>query len=80
MLKFETKKAVIDYLADKDNLDCDTSGKLFFPAGTYYLAHGEYSQPDYTPRRYKDGWGIHRTNYYYPGTFNAPVDGRVDEV
>ncbi len=80
MLNFATKQAAVDFLASQGHLDSDKSGKLFFPSGTYYLAHGEYSQPDYTPRRYKDGWGIHRTSYFYSGTFYAPTDGRVDEV
>lgn len=62
---FETKKAAADYI--DNNID----------GGTYYLSHGEYSPPIYTPRRYKDGWGVHVEYYYYPGTYAAPEDGRV---
>lgn len=32
------------------------------------------------PRRYKNGWGIHKVNHYYAGTLYAPIDGRVESV
>ena len=66
-LVFKTKKEALDFLKS-----------VFYPKGTYYLAHGEYSKPDYQPRRYKDGWGIHVKYYFYSGTCYAPKDGRID--
>lgn len=76
-LVFGTKKDVIAYLKSIDYLQESNDGSYFFESGTYYTAHGEYSRPDYKPRRYNDGWSIHVTYYYYPGTFNAPRDGRI---
>lgn len=77
-LVFATKAEVIKFLEAQKELTSNNAGTKFFPAGTYYLNHGEYSQPDYEPRRYKDGWSIHVTYFYYAGTFHAPCDGRVD--
>ena len=77
-LTFETKAAVIAFLIEISRLDQAKDGKTFSPAGTYYLKHGEYSSPDYSPRRYKDGWGIHVDWHFYSGTFYAPQSGRVD--
>lgn len=77
MVTFSKKSDVIDYLSNACGMS-STSGGAFFEPGTYYLNHGEYSQPDYEPRRYKDGWGIHANYYYHPGTFGAPADGRVN--
>lgn len=77
-LVFDSKKSAIDFLSSVEGLSQSNNGQYFFTSGTYYLSHGEYSQPDYAPRRYKDGWGIHVTYYYYAGTCCAPRDGRVD--
>lgn len=79
MLTFETKKDVLAFLASIPYLSPMSDGVSFYPNGTYYLSHGEYSQPEYKPRKYKDGWGIHGTCFYFSGTFFAPRDGRVDE-
>ena len=49
----------------------------WYPSGRYDLSHGEYERPDYTPRRYKCGWSLHATYYYYAGTLHAKKDGRV---
>lgn len=76
-MAFATKQQLIDWL--KSSGYKQTSTGDWFPSGTYYLSHGEYSQPDYTPRRYKDGWSLHAIYYYHPRTFNAPLDGRVDD-
>ena len=73
---WETKKAVIDALRQARHLSESSKGGKFFPAGRYYLAHGEYEAPDYVPCRYKDGWGIKEITYFYPGTFHARVSGR----
>jgi hypothetical protein len=79
-LTFETKAEAVKFLNDHPKLNSNNSGDSWFPHGTYHLAHGEYSQPDYVPRRYKDGWGIKKISYFYQGTFGAPVDGRVFEI
>jgi hypothetical protein len=77
-LVFKSKKEATEFLNARDDIEISRSGEFYFPSGIYYLAHGEYSKPDYVPRRYKDGWGIHRTVYFLPGTCYAPKDGRVD--
>ncbi len=77
MKSFNTKADVLDYLANDCGMDCTSTGN-YFDRGEYVLNHGEYSQPDYVPRRYKDGWGIHANYYYYQGTYHAPRDGRVN--
>ena len=73
-LTFATKAEVIEFLRSQDYLFEHSNG--FSPKGTYYLAHGEYSQPDFKPVRYKDGWGIKKIHYFYDGTFYAPKNGR----
>ena len=79
MKTYKTKSDVIAYL-----VALEKTGFLFShsngwsQAGTYYLNHGEYGQPDYRPTRYKDGWGVAKVHFYYAGTFNAPDRHRVD--
>jgi hypothetical protein len=77
-LSFPTKKEALEYLRSIDELEesSKTPG-VFWETGTYYLSHGEYERPDYRVRRYKDGWGVHATYYYYAGTLYAPKDGRL---
>jgi len=77
-LVFKTKKEALDFLKSVQRLESSLDETFFYPKGTYYLAHGEYSKPDYQPRRYKDGWGIHVKYYFYSGTCYAPKDGRID--
>ncbi len=77
-LKFATKKEALDYLWGVEGLCTNLLGQVFWPRGPYYLSHGEYSSPEYTPRRYKDGWGIHVKYYYYQGNPLAPKDGRLE--
>jgi len=76
-LTFKTKQDAIDYLTDEEGFELLEDGVTFMWGGTYYLKHGEYAQPEYCVRRYKDGWGIKAVYHYYAGTFNAPKDGRV---
>jgi hypothetical protein len=77
--QFKTKAAVIEFLSSLEWLDSHSEGKKFSSNNTYYLSHGEYSRPDYYPARYKDGWAVKVAYFYYPGTFYAPVDGRMSE-
>ena len=77
MLSFSTKKEALEFMRGLENYREYKEG-VFCPCGTYYLSHGEYESPDYKPVRYKDGWGIKKINYYYPGTFYAAEDGRCD--
>lgn len=79
MKSFETKSQAVEFLSDLENkgfLSSHSNG--WSETGTYYLSHGEYSQPDYRPTRYKDGWGIAKVPFYYANTFNAPARHRVD--
>jgi hypothetical protein len=76
VLKFETKRLAIEFLDSVDWLK--SYGSSWSHRHMYILSYGEYSSPDYRPRRYGDGWGIHRETYYYSGTFNVPKSGRVD--
>lgn len=78
-LVFATKKEAVKFLKSIDNL-IEMSNGNFYLAGTYYLSHGEHSQPEYKVVRYKDGWGIKKIHFYYPNTFNAPKDGRCVAV
>lgn len=74
-LVFATKKDAIEFLKSKSYLaPCDNGN--FYPHGKYYLAHGEYSQPEFKAVHYKDGWGIKKLHFYYSGTLNIPTDGR----
>lgn len=78
-LVFATKKEAVDFLKSIDNLTEMGNGN-FTHSGTYYLRHGEYEAAEYKPVRYKDGWGIKKLHFYYPGTFNRPIDGRCIAV
>ena len=74
-LVFANKRAVVEFLLSQKYLTQMDNGN-FYQHGTYYLAHGEYSQPEFTAIRYKDGWGIKKIHYFYANTFYAPQDGR----
>ena len=74
-LVFETKREAVEFLRGQKYLT-EMGNGAFYPHGTYYLAHGEYSQPDFVATRYKDGWGIKKIHYFYANTFYAPKDGR----
>ena len=74
-LVFATKRAAVEFLRSQKYLTEMDNG-AFYPHGKYYLAHGEYSQPDFKAVRYKDGWGIKKIHYFYAKTFYAQKDGR----
>ena len=76
-MTFAAKKDLVEWLNQNDYEQL--SNGSWYPTGTYYLAHGEYSQPEFLVRRYKDGWSLHGNWFFYPGTFGAKKDGRVDE-
>lgn len=78
-MTFKTKKEAVDFLNlfVEDGL-LNRAGTVWFEPGYYVLNHGEYDRPDLKPVRYKDGWKIKVTHYYYTGTFNTPVDGPVE--
>lgn len=40
--------------------------------GTYYLNHGEYARPSYSVVKYRDGYSVKVSYFYYRGTFYAP--------
>jgi hypothetical protein len=77
-LVFTTKRDAVKFLYNIPGLAMSINRKFFYPLGTYMLNHGEYAPPNYIPRWYKDGWSIHVSYYYYPGTCYAPKDGRID--
>ena len=74
-LVFANKREAVEFLRSQKYLSEMDNG-AFYQHGTYYLAHGEYSQPDFVATRYKDGWGIKKIHYFYANTFYAPRDGR----
>ena len=41
-------------------------------SGTYYLNHGEYARPTYSVVKYRDGYAIKVSYFYFRGTFYAP--------
>ena len=74
-LVFVTKREAVEFLTTQKYLTEMDNGD-FYPHGTYCLAHGEYSQPEFKAVRYKDGWGIKKIHYFYNNTLYAPRDGR----
>ena len=72
---FVTKREAVAFLRSQKYLTEMKNGN-FYPRGTYYLACGEYSQPEFKPVRYKDGWGIKKIHYFYANTLHHPKDGR----
>ena len=41
-------------------------------SGTYYLNHGEYARPTFSVVKYRDGYAVKVSYFYYRGTFYAP--------
>ena len=41
-------------------------------SGTYYLNNGEYARPTYSAVKYRDGYAVKVSYFYYMGTFYAP--------
>lgn len=76
-MTFETKKELAKWLADNDY--AQLSDGDWYPTGTYYLAHGEYSQPEFSLRRYKDGWSLHGYYHFHRGTICSKENGRVSD-
>ena len=74
-LVFANKREAVEFLRSLKYLTEMENG-AFYLQGTYYLAHGEYSQPEFRATRYKDGWGIKKIHYFYANTLHAPHDGR----
>ena len=74
-LVFATKREAVEFLRSQKYLSEMDNG-AFYPHGTYYLAHGEYSQPEFKAVRYKDGWGVKKIHYFYANTLYAPQDER----
>lgn len=72
---FASKAELIEWL-ERNGFEQLSNGKWFY-TGRYALSHGENATPDYAPRRYKGGWSLHATYYYYAGTLYAKKDGRV---
>ena len=75
-LVFANKREAVEFLRSLKYLN--EGNGAFYPQGTYYLAHGEYSQPEYKAIRYKDGWGIKKIHYFYANTFYGPQDCRCE--
>lgn len=50
--------------------------------GVYYLNHGEYARPTYSVVKYRDGYAVKVSYFYYRGTFYAPKNHLLtsDEV
>lgn len=76
-MTFATKKELVEWLEENDY--AQLSDGDWYPTSTYYLAHGEYSQPEFSPRRYKEGWSLHGYYHFHSGTFGAKENGRVAE-
>jgi len=78
-LSFRTKQQVVEYLREKKGLS-ESEGRpgIFSPVGTYVTAHGEYARPEYKPVRYGDGWGVKGVHFWFPRTYGAPRDKRIE--
>ncbi len=76
-MAFATKKDLVEWLEKNDYAQLRDGD--WYPTGTYYLSYGEYSQPEFSIRRYKDGWSLHGHYHFYPGTLHAAKQGRVSE-
>lgn len=58
-LTFKTKREVIAMLASIESIVASENSYTSILSNYPFLLN-EYAQPEYSPRRYKDGWGIHR--------------------
>lgn len=41
-------------------------------SGVYYLNHGEYARPTYSVVKYRDGYAVKVSYFFYRGTFYSP--------
>jgi hypothetical protein len=76
-MTFKTKKELIKWL--KENGYAQLRGGEWYRTGSHYLAHGEYSQPEFSTRCYKDGWSLRGYYHFYADTFFSTKNGRVPE-
>jgi len=77
-LSFKSKKEAIEFLKKTNGLSESRNGDYFYQSGNYNMSNGEYDLPSYRPYLYKDMWWIYITYFYYFGTPNPQLDGRVD--
>jgi len=78
-LSFRTKRQVAEYLREKKGLsESEERPGIFSPAGTYVTGNGEYARPEYKPVRYGDGWGVKGVHFWFPHTYGAPKDKRIE--
>ena len=78
-LSFRTKQQVVEYLRKRGGLsESNERPGIFSPAGTYVTASGEYARPEYKPVRYGDGWGVKGVHFYFPHTYGALRDKRIE--
>lgn len=73
MIKKFNSRSLAEQVAEKLN-DANS--------GTYYLNHGEYARPTYSVVKYRDGYAVKVSYFYYRGTFYAPKNHLLtsDEV
>ena len=78
-LSFGTKRQAAEYLRGKKGLsESEERPGIFSPAGTYVTGNGEYARPEYKPVRYGDGWGVKGVHFWFPNTYGAPKDKRIE--
>lgn len=77
---FKTRQELHGWIASHTDLMYSKKYGFWYDSGTYVCAHGEYERPEYYERRYKDGLGIHKRWFFYPGTYGTPQDGRIDRI
>lgn len=63
MIKKFSARNLAEEIADEKNAEI---------SGTYYLNHGEYARPTYSVVKYRDGYAVKVSYFYYRGTFYAP--------
>jgi len=68
----------LEFLTNVCGMVARQDGEWFSVSGDYRLGHGEYARPEYQPRQYSDGWGIHGQYHFLPTVMPGTRDGRVE--
>jgi len=76
---YEDALEAMALLVEAGYLEKHSTKDVWWPAGTYYLKHGEYAKPEYRLRKRHgmNEWYVYARYFFYHGTLHAPQNGPV---
>lgn len=78
-LVFATEQSAIEYLESKDWLENNQDG-TFSTRSVYNCESWESSRPDFTVKKFHDGYGIYKQYHSFAGGLNVPSDHRCNRA